>query len=129
MSLYPSPAGVFEQAGCVSSRSLRAHAELLEQRLQAPPILRQHPLLSYRGRYEHGVKRENQRNMAKEKSRNAEEGNVSCVSASLLQQEHVKVPTQQRQMTRDEWFARFLYCYFFVWVDVAEKPLVRLIPH
>lgn len=55
--LPPSPlAGVSEQAGGVSSGSLRAHVELLEQRLQAPPILRLHPLLSHGGRHEHGVK-------------------------------------------------------------------------
>lgn len=50
-----SLAGVPEPAGRVSSGSLRAHAELLEQRLQAAPLLRLHPLLPHRGRHEHGV--------------------------------------------------------------------------
>lgn len=39
----------------MSSGSLRAHAELLGQRLQAPPVFQLYPLLSYGGRYEHGV--------------------------------------------------------------------------
>lgn len=56
LSPSPSPTGVSEQAGRVSSGSLRAHVELLEQRLQGPPIFRLHPLLSYGGRHEHGVK-------------------------------------------------------------------------
>lgn len=47
--------GVSEQTSCVSSGPLWAHVELLEQRLQAPPVLRLHPLLSYWGRHEHGV--------------------------------------------------------------------------
>jgi len=53
-----SLAGVPEQAGGVSSGSLRAHVELLEPRLQAPPRLRRHPLLSDRGRHEHGVEKD-----------------------------------------------------------------------
>lgn len=42
----------------MSSGSLRAHVELLEQRLQTPSVLHRHPLLSHRGRHEHGVERE-----------------------------------------------------------------------
>lgn len=57
----PPVAGVSEQAGRLSSGSLRAHAELLEQRLQAPPILSPHPLLPDRGCHEHGVEAEEQR--------------------------------------------------------------------
>lgn len=53
--------GVPEPASRVSSGSLRAHAELLEQRLQAPPILRLHPLLPHRGRHEHGLKSETEK--------------------------------------------------------------------
>lgn len=49
--------GVSWEAGRVSAGSLRAHVELLEQRLQTPPIVRPHPLLPYRGRHEHGLKR------------------------------------------------------------------------
>lgn len=59
--LPPPVAGVSEQAGRLSSGSLRAHAELLEQRLQAPPILPPHPLLPDRGCHEHGVETEERR--------------------------------------------------------------------
>lgn len=64
-----SLAGISEQTGCVSSGSLWAHVELLEQRLQAPPVLRLHPLLPYWGRYEHGVERESEKG-------NEEKGNA-----------------------------------------------------
>lgn len=123
-SFLLSFAGISEQARCVSSGSLRAHVELLEQRLQAPPILRLHPLLSHRGRHEHGVERdthERERRMLKRGKLGTFEH--LCYSG--------KVWWRCCTAEADEkgvWVARFLYLYFFFFGGVCmgtETPLVR----
>lgn len=114
-------AGVPEQAGRVSSGPLRAHVELLEQRLQAPPILRLHPLLSYRGRHEHGVKSgAEERNKMKRLMR-------SCIRPTVGRRgggDGGGCSTMKRETGL---LAFMLFCTF--WVDGAERPLVRFYFH
>lgn len=109
--------GVPEPARSVSSGSLRAHAELLEQRLQAPPIVRLHPLVSHRGRHEHGLKLETKKRGGG--------GHLVCLSL-LLNSGMV-----WWRVSQGGWDAHFyiLYLFFFFGGWGAETPLVRFYFH